>query len=867
MAQRSPRPYSIWLKPIVVAGFVLVVGFAVAAAVIAFSGLRELNRIHGQIGPTNDNLLTISTLTTDLFGAESDIRSYMLTADEQYLRAYNAKQQSVERGVIALQAQLDNSSAQHRIVQRIAQLVDDKRKLVDELVAAQRNRPPETFYDRAIDEVGQLGRNALPSYSTTKATTITTQLRDTSLTVPTSGMLARIRRFFVGPIRVDSVLTSTHTSTLYDTLHHGRSIPDTTLAKLELRMAQLKAEQAAYAEIRSGQELLLLDSDRLIMNQIRSLVLELEHHELSAVHVRAAKVRSLVQRTAIWMVTLGAIAIMVVVLLLALIFADLSRASLHRAQLQQAKTYAEQLLQAKEQFLANMSHEIRTPLSAVVGLVRQIGRADLPQAQRQQVQILQSSAQHLLAVINDILDYSKLDAGHMRLNQHLFSPSALIAEVGQTFDYRAKEKGIDLLVHSDPTLPAELWGDGFRLKQIAMNLVSNAIKFTAQGSVVVNLGTARTTAHHTSLQLTVADTGIGIPTDAQHTVFEDFTQADPSIARQHGGTGLGLAIVKKLVDLQHGELHLSSQPGQGTTVSVIVPYATQPPEGHSHQPQAPARIASDSRVLIIDDDPVNRMIVEEMARSIGIETHSTGSPSDLPQMMERERYAAIITDIQMPGLSGYDLARLVDERGWNIPVVAITASSTIDPEHFVERGFSGYLIKPFNELQLLSTLGPLLAPKALSTRARPQHRPEHRKTPAASAINLDELHRFTGGDVMALRSILKAFLDNAHINLKALNGHIKRHQMDEASAVAHRMKSTFMQLRTYDVGWLLELIEHLRPDKPRSAQVLIRELNKRIAPALKAIQHELYKLQQTSNNKAHMHRPPNESGSKQTHIT
>ena len=341
----------------------------------------------------------------------------------------------------------------------------------------------------------------------------------------------------------------------------------------------------------------------------------------------------------------------------------------------------------------------------------------------------------------------------------------------------------------------------------------------------------------------MSDTGIGIAPELQNAVFEDFTQAEASVSRQYGGTGLGLSIVKKLVDIQGGEVILTSQPDCGTTVSVIIPYATHCAEtADTHTTTTNYSLGTGLRVLIIDDDPVNRLIVEEMARSIGLEADGIGSPTEIATTMEQQAYAAIITDIQMPTISGYDLMHMADEREWNIPVVAITANATVDSDHFVKHGFSGFLVKPFTETELQAVLGPLIGQpitQATTIAPRPKHQ---RRTQNPNTFNLDDIYRFTSGDRLAMRSILSAFLDNSYINLKAITDHVKRHEVQQASAVAHKMKSAFKQFKIYDVASLLEQLEQLRPDKLKAAQVFTAELERRVTPTLKAIQSELEKL-------------------------
>lgn len=842
MARNGYTPNNTWLKPRVIAGFVLVVLFSAASIVIAFNNFSEFHRIHNELSKPNDNLLTINMMVTELFEAESDVRSFMLTADEQYLSAYNSKQQRVEQHQKTLREQFAHNAEQQRTLQQLSNLLANKRAVVDELLtfAALPNTDAIT---NSLNELRQASQMARPTYSVVQTTTITHECRDTTYTVLPNGFIARIRALFTGPHTVDSTLTSTATSTHYDSLFLGRNVPDTALRRIEQHLTQFRTQQNTYIKDKEDKELQLLDSDRQIMDQIRSLILQLEHQELTQSHIRNAEISDLIQRSTIWVVLLAAITLVFLLLLLALIFSDISRSNVHRAQLLEAKHYAEQLLRAKEQFLANMSHEIRNPLSAVVGLTRQLSKSNLPQKQQQQVDVLENSANHMLNIINDILDYSKLEAGQMRLEQHQFKPAELAQEVALAFESRAQEKGLALFARTDPSTPQTLWGDSFRLKQIAMNLVSNALKFTHQGSIIISLSPARSTESYTNLQLTVSDTGIGIAPELQNAVFEDFTQAEASVSRQYGGTGLGLSIVKKLVDIQGGEVILTSQPDCGTTVSVIIPYATHCAEtADTHTTTTNYSLGTGLRVLIIDDDPVNRLIVEEMARSIGLEADGIGSPTEIATTMEQQAYAAIITDIQMPTMSGYDLMHMADEREWNIPVVAITANATVDSDHFVKHGFSGFLVKPFTETELQAVLGPLIGQpitQATTIAPRPKHQ---RRTQNPNTFNLDDIYRFTSGDRLAMRSILSAFLDNSYINLKAITDHVKRHEVQQASAVAHKMKSAFKQFKIYDVASLLEQLEQLRPDKLKAAQVFTAELERRVTPTLKAIQSELEKL-------------------------
>lgn len=836
-----------WLKPKVLAGFILLVMFAVTSITVTYRSFSELNITRERLSQPAGKMLEINAIVSDLFAAESDIRSYMLTDNERYLKTYGSRHRLVKRRIEHLLELTADNDDQQKSVERIGTLLDNKQLIVDELVAFRRSTLSDSFYEQALSEVTAVGKSAKPAVAVVKATTITTHKRDTSIKVEdtTIGVFGRIRRFFTGPEMLDTVITRTDVETSYDTIHYGKTVPDSVLRKLEHRINRIRIEQGDYFNNLTNKELLLLESDRQIMEQIRSMITDLKHQELTTTAIHNAETQDMFEALSIKVLVMGAATLILLLLLLAMIFSDISREDVYRAQLVDAKQYAEQLLRTKERFLANMSHEIRTPLSAVIGMVRQMEKNRLPEHLQPQVNVLKSSSDHLLAVINDILDYSKLESGQMSLEAVRFKPAQVVQEVIGTFETRANEKGLELFANIDPLTPGELWGDTFRLRQILINIIGNSLKFTELGSIVVSVAPAKIGVDYVKLQITISDTGVGIPEEHQSLIFDDFTQVDSSVSRKYGGTGLGLAIVKKLVDMQGGELNLNSKPGEGTTISMVIPYALKGVE-NEEVAKPELLIPAGLRILIVDDDEVNRLIVSEMAKSIGLVPDSIGQPDKLSQMVENQDYRAILTDIQMPGMSGYDLVRLVDQKGWNIPVVAITANSMIDdPAHFASQGFSGYLIKPFDEEALQRALAPILGvPADKSAQPKPaaqKHR--KRRSETLQQFDLHEINRFTGGDKNATRAILRSFLDNSYINLDAINEHVRNKQVSQASAVAHKMKAVYKQFRLNRIASLLEKLEHLRPDKLKAAQVYASELTKLVEPLLKDMQRSMESIE------------------------
>lgn len=780
----------------VILGYLLLVAIAVCSVVYIY---QIIEQVAGEEEPDSKARQKVYLVTNTLsLLYESEALGQLVGMPQNNVNHFNRTLNKAHSNMDSLRV-LITDSVQLLKIDTIDMLLRQKRLNTRRLLETWKETNTEHLYTINIEKVIAeqdtfIEQKEIKEHVVVKQDTILSQKKP-------RGFFRRLADAF-SPSREDtSIIVNTTRQIVTDTLVNVFNPADTIASVLKNLQDSVAGQRKLLADQLLERAANLRYNNSIVTRKINQILRDIEEEEVNASLERMQNKQKILRETSLLIAGIAIVSVIIVIIFIFMITRDISKSKYYRMQLEKAKQYAEDLLHSREKMMLTISHDIRAPLSSIIGYIDLLLRRHPDERQQYYLDNMSGSASHILSLVNDLLDFHRLESGKMEIQRVAFSVSALFNEIFTSFRPIAESKDLTFVLNLKEEGTEKLYiGDPIRIRQIVGNLLSNALKFTREGRVVMVVSINALADNSALLNVLVSDSGPGIPPEEQERIFGEFTRL--SATEKAEGFGLGLSITRKMTVLMGGNLSLKSVVGQGCDFTIELPLTVADvqvlpaaEEEAVSEPELPSFAGRDVYCLLVDDDPLQLALTEEYLRQNHVEVSSCTDPFSVVTLLQKTSFDAVITDIQMPGMDGYQLLESIRNSGIpgteNLPVIALSASVENEHDHYLKSGFTGFLNKPFTARQLITLLNKLLSTELVVT----------------SDFNFDSLTAFAGEDKEASASILKTFVEETTKSNALLEGTLQNDDREQSAKISHKMVPLFTMLGATSLVEKLRVIE------------------------------------------------------------
>lgn len=759
--------------------------------------------------------LIIRQILVEIRDAETCVKSYNLTHSQEYLIPFYTSVSLVDKKLTELENSKKHDHRERVIIDSIVLLCEARFELLKKQLYLDDEK-------KITDELNAISSKIKESYinGVDKESTLIVEPEKESF----------FKRIFGKKKKNTDTLERT-----VEQLKQTEKQLSQIAGELKTTIQKVKASQLEKLQERQLLELQLAGDGKIVNDRLRLLYAEIENKEqqfsLKKIELAKAKVNTIKSLSIIVSVVLS-----LLLLLISYFIVNYTRKKKeYELALLQARQNAEDLAKTKEMFLANMSHEIKTPLNAIYGFTEQVLNSDLNNQQKEQLGIVKKSANHLIKLISDILNYSRIQSGKVSLEKNDLNIKDELQEIELLFKQQTNAKGIQLIVEIDGTVPDIINCDLTKFKQILFNLLGNAIKFTDEGFVKLKVVKSENPSNNTPcLLISVTDTGIGIAESKIPKLFNEYEQADTAISKKYGGTGLGLVITKKILEQMGGTIELQSTEHKGTEIKIALPYekAIDPNFSNNNEKTSGLnlKLLSGKEILIVDDQEFNRLLLKAILSKHGVNVSEARNGLEAVEMVTSNNYNAILMDVNMPIKNGIEacreIRRINKKQIANLPILASTAVMASDDKtkECMDAGFNGFVHKPFTEKSLLETLNHFLNKSDLQKfiPSNPVVTNSEADQKIFKKLNFENIIQASNGDDVFKKEMIGIFYKSINSSLLEIEGFAHSRKWVQASEVAHKNMPACKHFEADNLYSILKYFENLRGQDPEISTLSIK---------------------------------------------